>query len=80
MIIYHHVHMLYRLRYTISYLCFNVLDIAVLEGHRTLFVNVLCKQTMYTTITLVTPQVGLEPTTHRLTADCSTTELLKIIF
>ena len=23
-----------------------------------------------------TPQVGLEPTTNRLTADCSTTELL----
>ena len=26
-----------------------------------------------------TPQVGLEPTTNRLTADCSTTELLRII-
>jgi len=26
---------------------------------------------------LFAPQVGLEPTTHRLTADCSTTELLK---
>ena len=25
-----------------------------------------------------TPQVGLEPTTNRLTADCSTTELLRI--
>ena len=25
----------------------------------------------------LSPQVGLEPTTHRLTADCSTTELLK---
>ena len=26
------------------------------------------------------PRVGLEPTTHRLTADCSTTELSRIIF
>ena len=26
------------------------------------------------------PQVGLEPTTHRLTADCSTTELLKNLY
>ena len=26
-----------------------------------------------------TPQVGLEPTTNRLTADCSTAELLRII-
>ena len=26
---------------------------------------------------LLTPQVGLEPTTDRLTADCSTTELLR---
>ena len=26
---------------------------------------------------LATPQVGIEPTTHRLTADCSTTELLR---
>lgn len=26
------------------------------------------------------PQVGLEPTTSRLTADCSTTELLKKYF
>ena len=25
-----------------------------------------------------TPQVGFEPTTNRLTADCSTTELLRI--
>ena len=25
----------------------------------------------------ITPQVGLEPTTNRLTADCSTTELLR---
>jgi hypothetical protein len=25
-----------------------------------------------------TPQVGLEPTTNRLTADCSTTELLRM--
>ena len=25
------------------------------------------------------PRVGLEPTTHRLTADCSTTELSRII-
>ena len=25
-----------------------------------------------------TPQVGLEPTANRLTADCSTTELLRI--
>ena len=28
-------------------------------------------------IKLKTPQVGLEPTTNRLTADCSTTELLR---
>ena len=27
----------------------------------------------------ITPRVGLEPTTHRLTADCSTTELSRII-
>ena len=26
------------------------------------------------------PQVGFEPTTDRLTADCSTTELLRITF
>ena len=26
-----------------------------------------------------TPQVGLEPTTNRLTADCSTTELSRIV-
>ena len=25
------------------------------------------------------PQVGFEPTTDRLTADCSTTELLRIV-
>ena len=29
---------------------------------------------------LKAPRVGLEPTTHRLTADCSTTELSRIIF
>ena len=28
----------------------------------------------------ITPQVGLEPTTNRLTADCSTTELLRTNF
>ena len=28
-------------------------------------------------IQLVAPQVGLEPTANRLTADCSTTELLR---
>ena len=28
----------------------------------------------------LTPQVGLEPTTNRLTADRSTTELLKIFY
>ncbi len=27
---------------------------------------------------LMAPQVGFEPTTRRLTADCSTTELLRI--
>ena len=29
---------------------------------------------------LLTPQLGLEPRTNRLTADRSTTELLKIVF
>ena len=29
------------------------------------------------TALLMAPQVGLEPTTDRLTADCSTTELLR---
>ena len=28
----------------------------------------------------LTPQVGFEPTTHRLTADCSSIELLRILF
>ena len=32
----------------------------------------------YRSILSITPQVGLEPTTNRLTADCSTTELLRI--
>ena len=28
----------------------------------------------------LTPQTGFEPVTNRLTADCSTTELLRIVF
>ena len=28
-------------------------------------------------IGILSPQVGLEPTTNRLTVDCSTTELLR---
>ena len=34
-------------------------------------------RSLYPFLVVFSPQVGLEPTTHRLTADCSTTELLK---
>lgn len=31
-------------------------------------------------VLFLTPQIGFEPMTNRLTADCSTTELLRIVF
>ena len=37
----------------------------------------LVLHTLFIKVQKMTPQVGLEPTTVRLTAECSTTELLR---